>query len=148
MAINKFIIVGHMGRDPELRYMPNGDAACSASVGTTEKWTDKASGEKKEATEWHRVVIYGRLAEIVAEYAKKGTKIYFEGKIKTRKYQDKATGEDKYTTELNANVFELCGGGGENQGQRQAPAQQSRPAQRPAAAAPAQSQLDNDDIPF
>ena len=144
-SINKVILIGNLGRDPEVRYTPNGAAVCNVSVATTRNWKDKSSGEKIEETEWHRVVFYDRLAEIAGEYLKKGRPLYVEGRLKTRKWQDK-DGKDNYTTEVVADQLQLLGGrdggggGGGNQGapedySQEAPsAAPSRPAARPAAA--------------
>src|SRR6478736_5594577 len=115
-SVNKVIIVGNLGRDPETRYLPSGDAVTNISVATTEKWKDKASGEMKEATEWHRISFFGRLAEIAGEYLKKGSQVYVEGSLRTRKYQDKETGKDRYSTEIRADEMKMLGsrpGGGE-----------------------------------
>lgn len=107
-SINKAIIVGYLGQDPETKYMPNGDAVCNISVATSESWKDKSTGEKKEATEWHRVVFFRKLAEIAGEYLKKGSLVYVEGSIKTRKWQDKE-GNDRYTTEIVGNEMKMLG---------------------------------------
>ena len=166
-SINKVIIIGNLGRDPEVRYTPNGNAVCNVSVATTREWKNKESGDKQEETEWHRVVFYDRLAEVAGEYLKKGRSVYVEGRLKTRKWQDKE-GKDVYTTEVIAEVMKMLGGregmgGGEERGEdygaergaggagaaRPAPA--SRPAQnKPAAAAKPATGFDNmdDDIPF
>jgi single-strand DNA-binding protein len=173
-SINKVIVIGNLGRDPEVRYTPNGAAVCNVSVATTRNWKDKTSGDKVEETEWHRVVFYDRLAEIAGEYLKKGRPVYVEGRLKTRKWQDK-DGKDNYTTEIVAEQMQLLGGregggggggygggqgGGEDFNQEAPPAQQGRPAARPAAAqrpsapAPAPSKSAtgfddmDDDIPF
>ncbi|TBO31300.1 single-stranded DNA-binding protein [Aquabacterium lacunae] len=116
-SINKVIIIGNLGRDPEVRYTPNGAAVCNVSVATTRNWKDKNSGDKVEETEWHRVVFYDRLAEIAGEYLKKGRSVYVEGRLKTRKWQDK-DGKDNYTTEIVAEQMQLLGGreGGGNGG--------------------------------
>ena len=111
MSVNKVILVGNLGRDPETRYMPDGAALTNVSVATSYQWTDKASGEKKEETEWHRVVFRARLAEIAGEYLKKGSQIYVEGRLRTRKWQDKS-GNDRYTTEIIANEMQMLGGRG------------------------------------
>lgn len=108
-SVNKVILVGNLGADPELRYSTNGDAVANVRLATTDNWKDKATGEKKEATEWHRVVFYRKLAEIVGQYLKKGSQIYLEGKIKTRKWQDK-DGQDRYTTEIEATEMQMLGG--------------------------------------
>jgi single-strand DNA-binding protein len=150
------ILIGNLGRDPETRYSPDGAAITNVTIATSDRWKDKASGEMKEATEWHRVVFFGRLAEIAGEYLKKGRPVYVEGRLKTRKWTDKE-GVEKYTTEIVAAEMQLLGsregmGGGDDAagGQRSAPA--ARPAAaRPAASAPKSSTgFDNmdDDIPF
>ncbi|HZW75668.1 MAG TPA: single-stranded DNA-binding protein [Caldimonas sp.] len=156
-SVNKVIIVGNLGRDPEVRYTPNGSAVCNVSVATTRTWKNKDSGDKSEETEWHRVVFYDKLAEIAGEYLKKGRSVYVEGRLKTRKWQDK-DGVEKYTTEIIATDMQMLGsregmGGGavaDDGGGYERPA----PASRPAAAAanrPAPksgfSDMD-DDIPF
>lgn len=106
-SVNKVIIVGNLGRDPELRYMPDGNAACNLSVATTYSWKDKASGEKREETEWHRVVMYGRLAEVAGEYLVKGSPAYIEGRIRTRKWEKE--GVERYTTEIVADHLQMLG---------------------------------------
>jgi single-strand DNA-binding protein len=121
-AVNKVIILGNLGRDPETRYMPSGEAVTNIAVATTDKWKDKDTGEKKEATEWHRVSFFGRLAEIAGEYLKKGDPVYIEGKLRTRKYTDK-DGIEKYATEIIADQMQLLGS-------RQGNDQQGRPAPR------------------
>jgi single-strand DNA-binding protein len=159
-SVNKVIIIGNVGRDPETRYSPNGGAICNLSIATTRNWKDKASGEKREETEWHRVVFYDRLAEIVGEYVKKGRPIYVEGRLKTRKWQDK-DGAEKYTTEIIAEEMQLLGareggGGGGGGGDFEGGGYSREPAGggaggRPAARKPAPAaSLDNmdDDIPF
>jgi len=110
-GVNKVILVGHLGRDPEVRYSANGAAIANVSVATSESWKDKTSGEAQERTEWHRVVFFGRLAEIVGEYLKKGSQVYVEGRLQTRKWQDKE-GQDRYTTEIVANDMQMLGGRG------------------------------------
>lgn len=156
-SVNKVILVGNLGRDPEVRYSPDGAAICNVSIATTSVWKDKASGEKREETEWHRVVFYNRLAEIAGEYLKKGRSVYVEGRLKTRKWQDKETGQDRYSTDIVADQMQMLGGrDGDapmgDYGQGSAPQQQraQRPAQRPAApqAAPANLADMDDDIPF
>jgi single-strand DNA-binding protein len=166
-SVNKVIIVGNLGRDPEVRYTPNGSAVCNVSVATTRSWKNKESGDKSEETEWHRVVFYDKLAEIAGEYLKKGRSVYVEGRLKTRKWQDK-DGVEKYTTEIVASDMQMLGSregmgqgaptGGEDSGYGGGSASYERPApaSRPAAAAanrPAAkstSGFDNmdDDIPF
>ena len=159
-SVNKVILVGNLGRDPEVRYSPDGAAICNVSIATTSAWKDKSTGEKREETEWHRVVFYNRLAEIAGEYLRKGRSVYVEGRLKTRKWQDKETGADRYSTDIVADQMQMLGGRGDDAGTsggteyNQAPAQQrsQRPAQpRPAApqAAPAANLADmDDDIPF
>ena len=116
-SVNKAILVGHLGKDPETRYAPSGDAVCNITLATSEAWRDKASGEKREATEWHRVAFFGKLAEIADQYLRKGSQVYIEGSIHTRKWQDK-DGQDRYTTEIRADQMKMLGGrpeGGESQ---------------------------------
>ena len=149
-SVNKVIIVGNLGRDPETRYLPSGEAVTNISVATTETWKDKASGEKKEATEWHRISFFGKLAEIAGEYLKKGSQVYVEGRLRTRKWQDK-DGQDRYTTEVVAERMQMLGsraGSGEPRGE---PAMESRTAEpKPAAAKKPAGKFDDmeDDIPF
>jgi len=119
-GVNKVIIVGNLGQDPEVRFMPNGSAVANLTVATSETWKDKQSGEQKEKTEWHRIVIYQRLAEIAGEYLKKGSKVYLEGRLQTRKWQNQQ-GADQYTTEIVANEMQMLdsrgqGGGGQSGG--------------------------------
>lgn len=106
-GVNKVIIVGNLGKDPEVRYLPSGGAVANITVATSEAWKDKTTGQQQEQTEWHRVVFYGKLAEIVGEYLKKGSKVYLEGSLHTRKWQDKQTGQDKYSTEIKANTMQM-----------------------------------------
>ena len=110
-SVNKVILVGNLGADPETRYTASGDAVANIRLATTDSWKDKTTGEKKEATEWHRVVFYKKLAEIVGQYLKKGSSVYIEGRIKTRKWQDK-DGKDRYTTEIVGNELQMLGGKG------------------------------------
>lgn len=161
-SVNKVILVGNLGRDPEVRYSPDGAAICNVSIATTSQWKDKATGERREETEWHRVVFYNRLAEIAGEYLKKGRAIYVEGRLKTRKWQDKDTGADRYSTDIVADQMQMLGGresdasmgggGGGDYNQDAAPQRTQRPAApRPAApqASPAANLADmDDDIPF
>ena len=148
-SVNKVIVVGNLGKDPETRFMPDGKAVCNFSVATTDTWKDKATGEKKEATEWHRVSSFGRLAEICGEYLKKGSQVYVEGKLRTRKWQDKE-GQDRYTTEIIADAMQMLGsrsglGAAEPREMRDAPAAgETRAAKKPAG----QFQDMDDDIPF
>jgi|SRR5579863_8076915 len=107
-GVNKVILIGNLGKDPEIRYAPNGGAVANVTVATSESWKDKATGEKQERTEWHRVVFFGRLAEIVGEYLKKGAQVYLEGRLQTRKWQDKE-GKERYTTEVVASEMQMLG---------------------------------------
>ncbi len=109
-GINKVILIGNLGADPEVRYMPNGSAVTTINMATSETWKDKQTGEQHDRTEWHRVVLFQRLAEIAGEYLKKGSKIYIEGRLQTRKWQDKTTGQDRYTTEIVANDLQMLDG--------------------------------------
>ncbi|PID33923.1 MAG: single-stranded DNA-binding protein [Thiotrichales bacterium] len=168
-SINKVILVGHLGQDPEVKYMPSGGAVTNISIATTDSWKDKATGEKKENTEWHRVVFFNRLAEIVGEYLRKGSQVYIEGNLRTRKWQDQ-NGVDKYTTEIVAREMQMLGSraggssdfnqapqqqggyqqqGGQEQGGQQAPQQSQQQAPQQQNTPPPQS-FDNfdDDIPF
>jgi single-strand DNA-binding protein len=169
-SVNKVIIVGNLGKDPEMRSFPSGDQVANVTIATTDKWKDKASGEMKEATEWHRVVFNGRLAEIVGQYLRKGSQVYVEGSLRTRKWTDQS-GVEKYTTEIRADQMQMLGsrqgmggpgaGSHDDGGGYEAP-RQSAPASRPAAPAaqrqapaPAPSRAPSsgfddmdDDIPF
>ncbi len=143
-GINKAILIGHLGQDPEVKYTPSGQAVCNISVATTESWNDKNSGEKVERTEWHRVVFFRRLAEIAGEYLRKGSQVYIEGRLQTRKWQDQSGG-DRYTTEIVANEMQMLGSKGSGAGMMQeAP---SRPEPEQAAASSSSDDFD-DDIPF
>ena len=158
-SVNKVILVGNLGRDPETRYLPSGEAVTNISLATTDTWKDKASGEKKEATEWHRIAFFGRLAEVAGEYLKKGSQVYVEGSLRTRKWQDK-DGQDRYTTEVIGDVMQMLGsregmgggtGGDFDAGEdsraptrSSAPSSASRSASKPA---PSVAEMD-DDIPF
>jgi single-strand DNA-binding protein len=159
-SVNKVILIGNLGRDPEVRYAPSGSAICNVTLATSRQWKDKTSGEKQEETEWHRVVFYDRLAEIAGEYLKKGRPVYVEGRLKTRKWTDK-DGVEKYTTEIVADQMQLLGsregmgGGEEGGGYSRASAGEGRPAARPPATAakPAPKSSTgfddmDDDIPF
>ena len=166
-SINKVILIGNLGRDPELRFFPSGGAVCNVTLATTRTWKNKESGERQEETEWHRVVFRDRLAEIAGEYLKKGRPVYVEGRLKTRKWQDK-DGRDNYTTEIVAEEMQLLGsregggggapgmggddGGAHDRGEpRSAPAAAPRaPAARPAPAPKSATGFDDmdDDIPF
>lgn len=127
-GVNRVIIIGNLGNDPEVRYMPTGGAVANITVATSESWTDKQTNEKKEHTEWHRVVFHGRLAEVAGEYLRKGSKVYLEGKLKTRKWQDQQ-GVERYTTEIIANEMQMLDGkqdAGQQPQQRQSPQAQQR----------------------
>ena len=172
-SVNKVIIIGNLGKDPEVRYMPSGSAICNITVATSRQWKSKESGERQEETEWHRIALFDRLAEIAGEYLKKGRPVYIEGRLRTRKWQDKE-GKDQYTTEIVANEMQLLGGregsgggsqedsgyGGGNSGgsgnygresapaARQAPAARPAPAPRPAPKSSTGFDDMDDDIPF
>ncbi|PCH64035.1 MAG: single-stranded DNA-binding protein [SAR86 cluster bacterium] len=165
-GVNKVILVGNVGGDPETRYMPNGNAVANLTIATSDSWKDKNTGQQQEKTEWHRVVFFNRLAEIVGEYVRKGSKLYIEGRLQTRSWEQ--DGVKRYTTEIVASEMQMLdsrggqsGGGGDyqsqgqSQGQSQPPAQSSQQQAAPAAAAQAAPQaapasFDNfdDDIPF
>jgi len=152
-SVNKVIIVGNLGRDPEMRTFPSGDQVANVTIATTDKWKDKQSGEMREATEWHRVVFNGRLAEIVGQYLRKGSQVYVEGSLRTRKWTDQA-GVEKYSTEIRADQMQMLGSrqgmggggqgggyddggyGGDAGGYDQAPRRAAPPPQRPAAPPP------------
>ncbi len=150
-SVNKVILVGNLGRDPETRYTAGGDPITNVSIATTDTWKDKA-GEKQEKTEWHRVAFFGKLAEIAGEYLKKGSQVYVEGRLQTRKWQDK-DGQDKYTTEIVADRMQMLGsrsgaGGGASVGEP--PADRERASSGGKPSAPAKKNVDDldDDIPF
>lgn len=128
-SVNKWIGIGNLGKDPETRYAPSGEAICNITLATTDTWRDKASGEKREATEWHKVGFFGKLAEIAGQYLRKGSQVYIEGSLRTRKWQDKE-GQDRYTTEIRADVMKMLGGKPEGERQQSEPQQRSQPAQR------------------
>ncbi|WP_323083946.1 single-stranded DNA-binding protein [Providencia alcalifaciens] len=149
-GINKVILIGHLGKDPEIRYMPNGGAVANITLATSESWRDKQSGELKEKTEWHGVVIFGKLAEVAGEYLKKGSQVYIEGSLQTRKWQDQS-GQDRYTTEVVVNIggsMQMLGGNGVNNqaGSRQ-PARQPQRSQQQVPRNEPPMEFD-DDIPF
>jgi single-strand DNA-binding protein len=160
-SLNKVILIGNLGKDPETRYAPSGDAICNLTLATTETWKDKSTGERREATEWHRVVLFGRVAEVAAQYLRKGSQIYVEGRLQTRKWQDQS-GQDRYTTEIRGDEMKMLGSReGANSGsgapqqqqrpQQQAPQQQQRSQQpQPATAGGGNSGFGDfdDDIPF
>jgi single-strand DNA-binding protein len=140
-GVNKVIILGNLGKDPEVRFMPNGGAVANLTLATSETWKDKQTGEQKEKTEWHNIVMYQRLAEIAGEYLKKGSKIYLEGSLQTSKWTDQQTGQDRYKTEIKANTMQMLDGkpSGQQQGQQQgggfqqqAPQQQQQQYNKPA----------------
>ena len=160
-GVNKVILVGNLGNDPETRYMPSGGAVTNISIATSEQWTDKNTGQRQERTEWHRVTLFNRLGEIAAEYLRKGSQVYIEGSSRTEKYQDKNTGEDRYSTKVIARDMQLLGGRADGamseQGQPRPPVAQTVAAAGGAPAAPAHvapaaqpGVADNfdDDIPF
>jgi single-strand DNA-binding protein len=137
-SVNKVIIVGNLGRDPETRYSPDGAALTNVSIATTSQWKDKTTGEKREETEWHRVAFFGRLAEIASEYLRKGSQVYIEGRLRTRKWQDKESGQDRYSTEIVADVMQMLGSrSGAGAPMEDDARQDARPARSPAAARPA-----------
>jgi len=148
-SVNKVILVGNLGRDPETRYMPNGDQVTNVTIATSETWKDKSSGEQKEATEWHRVVFFRRLAEIAGQYLKKGSQVYIEGRLRTRKWQGQ-DGQDRYTTEIHADEMKMLGKReGMGQAGESSPPRDSGGQSRPASPAPAGGFGDvDDDIPF
>ncbi len=155
-GINKVILIGNLGNDPEVKYMPNGNAVANISVATAESWKDKSTGERVEKTEWHRVVLFGRLGEIAGEYLKKGSKVYIEGRLQTRKWQGQ-DGQDRYTTEIVANDMQMMdskggdmqgGSSGYNQQSSQPQSQAPSSQQQPQSQAPALSNEFDDDIPF
>jgi single-strand DNA-binding protein len=146
-GINKVIIVGNLGNDPETRYMPSGSAVTNLTVATNESWKDKSTGETKDRTEWHKVAMFNRLAEIAAEYLRKGSQVYIEGKLRTRKWQDK-NGQDRWTTEIVADEMQMLGGRGGSGGGSASPQSSSDFDQ--SSNAPPQPGPDDfdDDIPF
>lgn len=150
-GINKVILIGNLGQDPETRYMPSGGAVTNISIATSETWKDKQTGQPQERTEWHRVVIFNRLAEIAAEYLKKGSKVYIEGQLRTKKWEKDGT--DMYTTEIVAHIMQMLDSRSTHQDHSQAPTQQAPRQAAPQQAAPQQAPaggMDNfdDDIPF
>lgn len=148
-GINKVIIVGNLGNDPEIRTMPTGEQVANITVATSESWTDKNTGEKKTQTEWHRIVLYRRLAEIAGQYLHKGSQVYIEGRLKTRKWQDN-NGQDRYSTEIQCDNFQMLGGRNQDAAQNQPPKQQDK--QQKAQSKPQQSEppvdVFDDNIPF
>ena len=153
-GVNKVILIGNLGADPEVRYMTNGEAVANLSLATSETWKDKDTGENKERTEWHRVVYYRRMAEIAGEYLKKGSKIYVEGKIRTRKWQDQS-GQDRYTTEIYGEEMQMLDRLGGQQGADAGFSNNANPRSAPPPAAAADMAMNagsskafDDDIPF
>ncbi|MCL4123452.1 UNVERIFIED_CONTAM: hypothetical protein GTU68_033863 [Idotea baltica] len=157
-GVNKVILVGNLGNDPEIRYMPNGGAVANITIATSESWRDKATGEQREKTEWHRVALFGKLAEVAGEYLRKGSQVYIEGQLQTRKWQDQS-GQDRYTTEVVVQgfngVMQMLGGMGNNQqqqggwGQPQQPQQPQQQQQQQAQPQYNEPPMDfDDDIPF
>ncbi|MEQ5177542.1 single-stranded DNA-binding protein [Proteus genomosp. 6] len=154
-GVNKVLLIGHLGQDPEMRYLPNGDAVTNITLATSDSWKDKQSGETKERVEWHRVVIFGKLAEIAGEYLRKGSQVYIEGQLQTRKWQDQ-NGQDKYSTEVVVNIngsMQMLGNN--NQTGRQSPQQnqgwgqsQQQQAKQQAPQYPEPPMDFSDDIPF
>lgn len=148
-SVNKVIIIGNLGQDPEVKHLPSGDAVVNISVATTDKWKDKASGEQKEATEWHKVTFFGRTAEVVGQYLRKGSSIYVEGSLRTRKWQDK-DGADRYSTEIRGDVMQMLGGRGQGGGADAPPPPSSRGSSESTTAGTGKNGFDDlkDDIPF
>ena len=151
-SLNRATLIGNLGKDPEIRYTPDGATVCNVSIATTSTWRDKASGERRGETEWHRVVFYGRLAEIAGEYLKKGRTVFVEGRLKTRKWQDKDSGRDRYSTEIIADQMQMLGGredgpAGEAKTVATAERVKGRAARAPAAAT-GSAALGESDIPF
>lgn len=148
-SLNKVQIIGNLGADPDVRYTPAGDATCTISVATTDRWKDKASGEMKEVVNWHRVVFWRRLAEIAGEYLSKGSQVYIEGKLQNRKYEK--NGEDRYITEIRGEVMQMLGsrqgGDGESRPARRAPPAEGSP-KKPATTGTGFDDMDDDSIPF
>lgn len=145
-GVNKVILVGNLGKDPETRYMPSGGAVTNLTLATSESWKDKTSGEQKELTEWHRIVLFNRLGEIAAEYLKKGSKVYIEGSLRTRKWQDKATGTDRYMTEIVGSEMQMLDSKG-GDFSAQAP-RTSTESTSNVPSMPAMAEGFDDDIPF
>ncbi|MGS8100384.1 single-stranded DNA-binding protein [Providencia sp. PROV_01] len=148
-GVNKVILIGHLGQDPEIRHMPNGGAVANLTLATSESWRDKQSGEMREKAEWHRVCIFGKLAEVAGEYLKKGSQVYIEGSLQTRKWQDQS-GQDRYTTEVVVNIggsMQMLGGNGGNQAGSQQPARQPQQSQQQAQQNEPPMDWD-DNIPF
>lgn len=165
-GVNKVILVGYLGQDPEVRYMPTGDAVANLSLATSDTWRDKQTGEQREKTEWHRVILYGKLAEVAGEYLRKGSQVYIEGQLRTRKWLDQSSGQDRYATEVVVSIsgtMQMLGGRqagsgaashppqqkGWGQPQQPQPAQSGQPAQAQLSGSAAGAPMDfDDDIPF
>lgn len=153
-GVNKVILIGNLGADPEIRHMPNGTAVATINMATSETWKDKQTGEQHDRTEWHRVIFFQRLAEIVGEYLKKGAKIYIEGRLQTRKWQDKTTGQDRYTTEIIANELQMLDSRGAQASDTPAFARQNsdfsatQPAREMNKSTEMATEFADDDIPF
>ena len=148
-GVNRVIIIGHLGNDPEIRTMPNGEQVANITVATSESWTDKNSGEKKTQTEWHRIVLYRRLAEIAAQYLHKGSQVYIEGRLKTRKWQDN-NGQDRYSTEIQCDNLQMLGGRNQDAAQNQPPKQQDKQQKAQSKSQQSEPPMDafDDNIPF
>ena len=148
MSLNKAILIGRLGRDPEVRHMPNGEAVCNFSIATSETWNDRQTGQRQERTEWHNITLYRRLAEVAGQYLKKGSQVYIEGRIQSRKYTGK-DGIERTAYEIIGNEMKMLGGGNDSGQQAQAAqAETPTPPRRQAPAAPAQPVDDIDEIPF
>jgi len=150
-SLNRATLIGNLGKDPEVRYTAEGAAVCSVSIATTNQWKDKATGERREETEWHRVVFYGRLAEIAGEYLRKGRTVFVEGRLKTRKWQDADTGTDRYATEIIADQMQMLGGRETAKDETAQAAPAARPKGRNSKAkapAAAPEEVEPSDIPF
>jgi len=146
-SVNKVIIVGNVGRDPETRYMPSGDAVTNISVATSDRYKDKQTGEMKENTEWHRIAFFGKLAEIAGQYLKKGSQVYVEGRLRTRKWTDQS-GQEKYSTEIIADSMQMLGARMAGSGDAAEPSSRSNPTDSTSNQAPAGLGAMDDDIPF
>ena len=146
MSLNKVILIGNLGRDPEVRYMPNGEAVCNFSIATSETWNDRQTGQRQERTEWHNITLYRRLAEVAGQYLKKGSQVYIEGRIQSRKYTDK-NGIERTAYEIIGSEMKMLGGGNDG-GQQNAQHTPPAPPSRQAPATPAQPVDDIDEIPF
>lgn len=148
-GINKVIIVGNLGNDPEIRTMPNGEQVANITVATSESWKDKNTGERKETVEWHRIVLYRRLAEIAGQYLTKGSQVYIEGRLKTRKWQDN-NGQDRYTTEIQGDNLQMLGGRNQDAAQNHPPKQQDKQQKAQSKSQQSEPSVDafDDNIPF